>query len=171
MFAVRQLTIENEITMEKVKLNYFGKKADFRTWLTKIGDRLLKKSISLDRLVKKSMISDFLVRNKKSRIIDEDLPTEAKYFIFRTAEELKLQNRKNPRTGEISFWYNFNQKYPLAAKTGVYSFSCSGFNDKMDQALILVSSSQGLIGEGKVVVFVRKKGIWIIKNELTLWIS
>jgi len=67
-------------------------------------------------------------------------------------------------------WQLFYERYPQAR--GILTFSRAGFDDALDQALVYVGvQSQALAGAGHYVLLKKVNGVWMVDQEVMVWIS
>jgi hypothetical protein len=68
------------------------------------------------------------------------------------------------------WWPAYYKDHPESQ--GLMRVSRVGFNPDMTQALAYASNqSGGLAGEGFFVLLVKDKGVWKVKDRVTIWIS
>ena len=85
-------------------------------------------------------------------------------YVLLSADELaKISSQ--PNWGEL-----LAKKYPNSH--GYTIFSRVGFNKTLDQAVIYVGKVAGpMMGSGSYYLMEKKNGLWLLKEQINVWIS
>lgn len=128
---------------------------------------------SFDATVRKSLttvapetLADYLTKNQESHPLTgiSDLGIA---HVLVTDEDLSSVFDK---PGIDSGWTSFYQKYPRSS--GIVFFSAVGFNRDRTQAFVYAGSQcDGLCGSGQYVLLRKENGLWIIQQQMALWVS
>lgn len=111
-----------------------------------------------------STIDDFVKKNKKRHKIEKKLFIRTKYTLISDKEIAEIFK-------DTQGWDRFYKLYPHSQ--GILTFSRVGFNPNMNQAVLYAGNQAHFFcGKGILIFLIKnKKGEWIIKNTVLLWIS
>lgn len=127
--------------------------------MTKILEHVSKRMPALE----KETILNFQAKNDKKYPLKNLFNLKVKYVLISKEETDKIF--KN-----LKHWDAFYKKYPGAQ--GIMTLSRTGFNRKMNQALIYMGNmSHSKAGGGGYFLLVKKNGKWIIQKEVMVWVS
>ena len=110
----------------------------------------------------KETLDNFRTRNVQKRPLYDlfDLSVDV---VFMSEEEVE-------KHFQSSGWIEFYEKYPFSQ--GIMTLSGVGFNSEMNQALVYVGNrSSWDSGAGYYVLLIKENGVWIIQDDIILWIS
>lgn len=109
---------------------------------------------------------DYSKRNKSNRWLERRLDLKTEYVIvdFREIKKIfPLSDLNYPPK-------SFSEKYPEAG--GFVRLSRVGFNSHLVEALVLATWSCGVLcGQGELLFFSKKNGVWSVVNRSMLFIS
>ena len=109
---------------------------------------------------------DYSKRNKSNRWSEPRLDLKTEYVIVDIREIEKIFPLSDPNYPPKSF----SEKYPGAG--GFIRLSRVGFNSHLDEALVLATWSRGILcGQGELLFFSKKNGVWTLVNRAMLFIS
>lgn len=109
---------------------------------------------------------DYSKRNKSNRWLERRLDLKTEYVIVDFREIKKIFPLFDPNYPPKSF----SEKYPGAG--GFIRLSRAGFNSHLDEALVLATWSCGVLcGQGELLFFSKKNGVWTVVNRAMLFIS
>jgi hypothetical protein len=107
-------------------------------------------------------LDNFRTRNAQKRPLYDlfDLSVD---IVFMSEEEVE-------KHFQSSGWIEFYEKYPFSQ--GIMTLSGVGFNSEMNQALVYVGNQSSWdSGAGYYVLLIKENGVWIIRDDIILWIS
>ena len=113
--------------------------------------------------VSKETINSYLARNAKPSQLSPDMNLGMDYVLLSADELAKISSQ--PNWGEL-----LAKKYPNSQ--GYTIFSHVGFNNSLDQAVIYVGNVAGpMMGSGFYYLMEKKNGKWLLKEQVSVWIS
>jgi hypothetical protein len=112
------------------------------------------------------IFEDHSRRNKSNRWLERRLELKTEYVIVDFREIKKIFDLSDSNYPPKSF----SEKYPGAG--GFIRLSRVGFNSAMDEALVLAAWSCGILcGQGELLFFSKKNGVWTVVNRAMLFQS
>lgn len=115
-------------------------------------------------VVSEETLEDFLQRNKTDRWLTRKFELDFAHIIADSTEIKRLTG--NP----LSDWKDFYKQYP--ASHGFFHMSRVGFNQNMDQALVLEGwRCQGLCGQWEFILLAKRDNVWNIVNRANREVS
>jgi len=109
---------------------------------------------------------DYSKRNKSNRWLERRLDLKTEYVIVDFREIEKTFPQLDPNYPPKPF----SEKYPGAG--GFIRLSRVGFNGQLDEALILATWSCGMLcGQGELLFFTKRNGVWTVVNRAMLFVS
>ena len=112
------------------------------------------------------IFEDYSKRNRSNRWLERRLDLKTEYVIVDFREIEKIFSLSDPNYPPKTF----SEKYPGAG--GFIRLSRVGFNNHLDEALVLATWSCGVLcGQGELLFFSKKNGVWIVVNRAMLFTS
>ena len=112
--------------------------------------------------ISKETLDNYLERNAQPSQLSPDMQLGVEYVLL-SSEELSTIFK------QPDGWGAFHKKYSDAGYT---VFSRVGFNNTLDQAVLYVGSVAGpLMGAGYYYLLEKENGVWIVKEQIMVWIS
>ena len=107
-------------------------------------------------------LDNFHTRNVQEHPLDDFFDLEIK-LVFMSEEEVEEHFQKDG-------WLEFYEIYPFSQ--GIMTLSKVGFNSEMNQALVYVGNQSSWdSGAGYYVLLFKENNVWIIQDEVVIWIS
>ena len=105
----------------------------------------------------------FRAKNEQSHSLNDSFDCNA---IIKLLSEEKVREIFRGTFG----WSEFYVRYPFSQ--GIMTLSRVGFNSEMNQALVYYGNSKGsLSGAGYYLLLTRINGVWVVQDEILVWIS
>lgn len=107
-----------------------------------------------------TLFDDFKNKNAKAYKL------ETKFSIPQTVILISKEELNENSTG----WDAFHEKYPNSS--GVIQISRVGFNSNQTQAILYFDYQYAMLwGEGYLIFLTKDEGKWIVKEQISLWVS
>jgi len=107
------------------------------------------------------LVGDFKNKNAKAYKLDNKFLIPQTVIII-SEKELNELNAKD--------WSAFHEKYPNSS--GVIQISRVGFNSNQTQAILYFDYHYDMLwGEGYLIFLTKDEGKWIVKEQVSLWVS
>ena len=116
--------------------------------------------------LKRETIDDFFMSARKCTSLNWKLDIPVKYLMVSDDDLEPLFPE-----GEVDRWWRrFYARYPDSS--GIINFSHIGFDDQMNQALVVTGRScGGLCGAGYFVLLKKDHGLWSVQYKVNTWVS
>jgi hypothetical protein len=107
-------------------------------------------------------LDNYFKRNRQSTQLSPDMQLSSHYILVSADEFSAVMDQPNG-------WEAFYKKY---SPSGYMQFSRVGFNNALDQAIVYVGVIPGpMMGSGNYYLLEKKKGQWVIREQVLAWVS
>jgi len=144
------------VIMEYTATDVIGLSEDIDSTLAQVSENMNGLS--------QEVIKNFKTRNDRSYPLRDDMLLGFEYVLLSQEErnELFAINQNG--------WEMFYNRYPDSP--GIITLSRVGFNARLDEALVYIGNqSHWMAGAGYYVLLKKENGLWVIKQQVLVWIS
>lgn len=124
-------------------------------------------------MISTATIYDYTSKNNDSQPLSRAFHLNTSYVLLSRKEFKGFAGEKETMEMSRDGWTKFYNDYPMSA--GLISISRVGFDDKRAQALVYVSLVRGhdsgrMWGDGGYVLLIKRKGVWRVRKQATIWV-